>query len=101
MNYNLSRVVEYYEDAKKLEPIGFKTLYLWLTECLDWAKEGPLRGVPDSLIERFGQMNYWERANTVGRLREHLHELTHKDFRKLVDEARSWDIAQAKHKSEL
>lgn len=90
--YDHNRVLEYVERAKSMEPINFKTLYFWLTEAFEWA--GHPRGVPSSMLVEFGQMGWWEKANAIDRLGQHLAGLCRADFHKLVGRAREWDQSQ-------
>jgi hypothetical protein len=98
MTYRPEMVREYVEEAKQLDPTGFKTLYFWLTEALDWA--GHPRGVPQSMLVTFGQMSHWEKANTIDHLGRHMAELCRDDFRRLVARAREWDESQERWRKE-
>ncbi len=91
-NFNRPRIDAYQLVARRLEPENFKTLYVWLTDCLDFA--GKPRGVPSELLARYGEMTHWEKAYTVMYLGAHLRTLIEADVAKLNDVARQWDESQ-------
>jgi len=92
MDYDLKKVEAYAEETGELAPLQFKMLYIWLTECLDWA--GHPRDVPTHLIVKFGTMSLWERANVIDRMRKQLFDHSHNDFQRFVKDAREWDYSQ-------
>ena len=91
MKYDLQKVTEFAERAKKLDSLDFKTLYFWLTEAYPrgWNMSGAR--LPRSLIVEYDQMGPWEKANSVDRLGLRLAELARDDFRRLSREARELD----------